>query len=393
MDEGRLLGSRILGESPDSQVSAEEGADDEIGGSECARDSTTSLLRVKASDDSLEEAHAKPWFVGPVLLCAVLAVSSAGAVTKSMVGAAPITNAGWRLQVASIILLPGFLWQWLRLPRATRERTKELTNLTILSFSGVALALHFGLWVWSLDHTSLAHSLLFVSTPPIVLAVLACLQGQPLSRGELSGVALGMGGVLVIAAGSRVENDNDVTLLGDLVAFAAAIAFVVYISAGQHLRGWMPLYVYAFPVTAIAAFLLALGGIGLEGLEVSSTGEICGPFGWVRKEYWLPTLYLALGPGFVGHTGLNAVLRYLSSLIIAMAITLEPPLGTALGWLLGVSSAPGIWTCIGGVVLLLGTLWVNYASEQRKIKSSSKASTLGADNVHGDEDTDLLLDP
>ena len=150
MDEGRLLGSRILGESPDSQVSAEEGADDEIGGSECARDSTTSLLRVKASgerslgfsrnsedwlpdsafpnsklparfttefsvydlpgthfltsfeqaaksrswkhcrklrkggcgnaDDSLEEAHAKPWFVGPVLLCAVLAVSSAGAV-------------------------------------------------------------------------------------------------------------------------------------------------------------------------------------------------------------------------------------------------------------------------------------------------------------------------
>jgi hypothetical protein len=64
-----------------------------------------------------------------------------------MVGAAPITNAGWRLQVTSIILLPGFLWQWLRLPRATRERTKELTNLTILSFSGVALALHFGLWV------------------------------------------------------------------------------------------------------------------------------------------------------------------------------------------------------------------------------------------------------
>jgi drug/metabolite transporter (DMT)-like permease len=46
-----------------------------------------------------------------------------------------------------------------------------------------------------------------------------------------------MVGVLVIAAGSRVENDNDVTLLGDLGAFAAAIAFVVYISAGQHLRG------------------------------------------------------------------------------------------------------------------------------------------------------------
>lgn len=91
--------------------------------------------------------------------------------------------------------------------------------------------------VWSVYYTSLAHSLLFVSTPPIVVAVLSYLQGQPLLRGEVNGVALGMGGALIIAAGSRVEKDNEVTLLGDLAAFAAAIAFVVYISAGRHLRG------------------------------------------------------------------------------------------------------------------------------------------------------------
>lgn len=319
-------------------------------------------------------------------MLAVLAVSSAGAVTKGMVGAAPITNAGWRLQATSFILLPGFLWQWLRLPRVTHERTLEATNVTIIAFSGVALALHFGLWVWSLSHTSLAHSLLFVSTPPIVLAVMGWLQGQPLSRGELSGVAIGMGGAVVIAAGSRVENDNEVTLVGDLSAVAAAVAFVVYISAGRHLRGWMPLYVYAFPVTAISAVLLALGAIALEGLTLSPAGEICGPFSWLRAEYWLPTLYLALGPGFVGHTGLNAVLRFSSPLVIAMAVTLEPPLGTALGWLLHVSLAPGIWTCVGGVLLLLGTLWVNYAGEQRKIETSSKVG-------HGVEDADLPLDP
>lgn len=58
-------------------------------------------------------------------------------------------------------------------------------------------------------------------------------------------------------------------------------------------------------------------------------------------EFWLPTLYLALGPGFVGHTGLNAVLRYTSSLVIAMAVTLEPPLGTAVGWILHVTPPPG----------------------------------------------------
>ena len=88
-----------------------------------------------------------------------------------------------------------------------------------------------------MDHTSLPHSLLFVSTPPVVIALLAFCQGKPLSRGELIGVALGLGGMVIIVGGSHLENDNDVTLLGDLAAFAASVAFVVYISAGQHLRG------------------------------------------------------------------------------------------------------------------------------------------------------------
>lgn len=75
-----------------------------------------------------------------------------------MVGAAPITTAGWRLQVTSFILLPGFLWQWLRLSKATRERTMESINLAILGMSGVALALHFGLWVRLRYHVSCTKS-------------------------------------------------------------------------------------------------------------------------------------------------------------------------------------------------------------------------------------------
>ena len=70
-----------------------------------------------------------------------------------MVGAAPITNAGWRLQVTSFVLLPGFLWQWFRLPVLTRDRSLQTINITILGISGVALALHFGLWV-SICHSS-----------------------------------------------------------------------------------------------------------------------------------------------------------------------------------------------------------------------------------------------
>ncbi|CAM6035160.1 unnamed protein product [Sphagnum compactum] len=324
-----------------------------------------------------EEQSSKPWFVVPLLVCAVLAVSSAGAVTKLMVGAAPVANAGWRLQVTSLILLPGFIWQWLSLPIPDRQKVLLSVNLTIIGFSGIALALHFGLWVWSLEHTSLSHSLLFVSTPPIIVAAVACGIGQPLSKEEILGVVVGMGGVVIVAAGSRTEHDSEVTLLGDLASFAAAAAFVVYISAGRYLRVWMPLYVYAFPVTAVAALLLSLAGQVLGG----SSGQISAPLGWLRTDYLLPVLFLAVGPGFVGHTGLNAVLKYSSSLIVAMAVTLEPPIGIVIGWILHVTPLPGIWTCIGGFVLLLGTMWLNYVSDQQQ-KVSKENLPLDDGGVH-----------
>lgn len=58
-------------------------------------------------------------------------------------------------------------------------------------------------------------------------------------------------------------------------------------------------------------------------------------------EYVLLNLMLALGPGFVGHTGFNAVLRHCTALLVAMATTVEPLLGSVIAWALNVSSVPG----------------------------------------------------
>lgn len=59
----------------------------------------------------------QPWT--DLLLCwappvplQVLAVSSAGAVFEQMRDVAPFTLAAWRLQLTSVILMCGALWQW-----------------------------------------------------------------------------------------------------------------------------------------------------------------------------------------------------------------------------------------------------------------------------------------
>jgi drug/metabolite transporter (DMT)-like permease len=55
-------------------------------------------------------------------------------------------------------------------------------------------ALHFGAWVWSLQHTSLAHSLLLVSTTPIILVAYSLVVRQPISAGEVAGAVLAVAG-------------------------------------------------------------------------------------------------------------------------------------------------------------------------------------------------------
>lgn len=68
-----------------------------------------------------------------------------------------------------------------RLATVLQGRAKQ-SGLLMLT-SGVSLAFHFALWVWGIDHTSLTHSLLYVSITPILIAAGLWVLGKPLSQG------------------------------------------------------------------------------------------------------------------------------------------------------------------------------------------------------------------
>ncbi len=287
-----------------------------------------------------------------ILAAALVAVSSAGAVLQIIEGVPPILKASWRLQATSLLLLPFAVMQWKKMDNDSRKRFTEQRNLGILIGSGVCLFLHFGLWVWSLDHTTLTHSLLFVTAHPLVFVVGLALLGRPLKTRQSFGAVIGFIGVTFTLVGAGV--DGDVTLIGDLAAFGGAIAIVGYLAAGRSLRTWMPLFVYAFPVTAIGAILLTIASIGLEGTAFSGMSADFSVFGWINP-IWLPAvLYLAIGPGLVGHTGINAVLRWISPVVISVSVMIEPILGTIIGMVLGTATAPDPWTWFGGGLILLG---------------------------------------
>ena len=116
---------------------------------------------------------------------------------------------------------------------------------------------------------------------------------------ETAGALVGLLGAGITLLDAK--DSGDVTLWGDFLAFAGAITVVGYIVAGRILREWMPVFVYAVPVTLIGGILLIPFSILM--------GESTSALGWVDSDLLGWFILLAFLAGIVGHTGLNACLK------------------------------------------------------------------------------------
>lgn len=297
-----------------------------------------------------------------ILGIALLGVSSGGPLLASMPEVPPFLRASWRLWATSIVLAPGLYVQraWFF------EQGLDLRSAAMVLMSGIALAVHFAAWTWSLDHTSLAHSLLFVTSHPIVIVTAMVIVQRKFDMVLVSGAMIGfLGAALALLDASPT---GDVTYAGDAAAFVGAVAGAAYLGAGRLLRstGKMPLFVYAFPVTFISAFILSLISVWLETPPDSISSH---PLGWLGPSYFLPVSALALGAGLLGHTGLNASLRWMPPIIVSVALLFEPILGTAIGYVILGQLKIGLWTPIGGVLMIIGasilTIWLDRESKHK----------------------------
>ena len=206
-----------------------------------------------------------PTFVWAVLGIAIFGVSSAGAILTHLNEIPPLLRASWRLQLTALLLAPFALWQWTSTEAVIKKKVLEPKNLSIIFGSAFFLALHFGFWVTSLDHTSLTHSLLFVTAHPLVILVGMFFFVRKPNRMELfGGIAAFTGAGISLLDAGDVQGDQSVTFFGDQLAFFGAVFVVGYFVCGRILREWMPLFVYAFPVTLISGLMLIPASYLLE---------------------------------------------------------------------------------------------------------------------------------
>ena len=302
------------------------------------------------------QAGSVPAHVWLVLGVAICGVSSAGAIFTHVDDIPPLLRASWRLQLTALLLAPLALWQFNSIDAEVKSKLFDLSTGKIIAASGAFLALHFGFWVTSLDYTSLTHSLLFVTAHPLVILIgMFLFVRKPNGMELIGGLAAFAGAAISMLDAGDVQGDRSVTFFGDQLAFLGAVFVVGYIVCGRILREWMPLFLYAFPVTLLGGLLLIPASMLLEA-DYSQYGA----FGYIDHETLVWFVLLAFIAGILGHTGLNYCLKYVSPLLISISVTLEPVLGSIIGWMFFSTGVPGMWTWIGGPILMLGIISILY---------------------------------
>lgn len=288
-----------------------------------------------------------------VLAAAVLIVSSAAIMIRfaQKEGVPSLSIAALRLALAALILTP------IALARGGKEiRALSGRDLLLGITAGGFLAAHFAAWISSLAFTSVASSVVLVTTNPVWIAVASWLifKERP-GIGLALGIAFALGGsALIFLSDSQASAQaGSSPLLGNTLALVGSFTICGYLLIGRGLRCRLSLLPYIWLVYSAAAIALVLLALATEN-----------PLTGFSAFAWLMLAGLAIGPQLLGHSAVNWALKYVSASFIAVVILGEPIGSAILAWLL-LGEGFAVMQLAGFALLLIG-IYLAAQNEKRE---------------------------
>jgi drug/metabolite transporter (DMT)-like permease len=277
------------------------------------------------------------WTSWLLLALAVVSTSTSAILIRYASGADPLAISFWRCAAGAAVLAPF---------TARRPGKVASANLARSLMAGAFLAVHFGTWITSVNLTTVAASVLLVSTTPVFVAAAAwMLFGERLERLGWLGIGLTLVGVGLIAGGGFTGSSP----AGNLLALTGGLMAAGYLLAGRAARRELGIIEYAVLVYGTAAlFLLCFcvaAGTPLWGYPALTWWAIAG---------------IVVGPQLLGHTLINWALKDIDPTTVAVTIMVEPVVSTLLAFAL-FSELPSALVYPGGALILLGIYLVSAA--------------------------------
>lgn len=289
-----------------------------------------------------------PVYIG--LFIAVLAVSWSSIFIRWCGDTSPIIISFYRM-----------LWSALLFGIIVRVKTSAAPFFTLLEWkdraliflAGILLALHFVAWIFALQLTTIAHSLLILSSQPVFALILS-----PFILKERGGwravtaVLITLTGVTLIVwqdFGFEIEQ-----VWGDLLSLASALFVTLYIFIARYLRGKIGLLPYLMMVYGSAALTL---------IAVSFFGDY--PIIIYPSKIHMMMLLLALVPTGIGHSLLNWSARRIEVYKVNIASLGELVLASIMAFIFFGEKPYGIFYMGAGLILIGILLAISERREPR----------------------------
>ncbi len=251
----------------------------------------------------------------------------------------PVTLAVIRTVSAALILLPF----WLKAKSDKKLQPWGTRESVMAVLAGTFLGLHFIFWIASLSYTSVASASVLVTIHPVILIVT-----ESALRMNRYG-AVTWGGVLLAFSGSALlgvfDTDPSATysnpVLGNGMAFLAAVLFVGYILLSRSLRShaaWLDFVFRVYAGTAITCVIIFFV-MGLS-FKAAPIAILCG-------------LLLGIGPQLIGHGSINYSVKYISPTLLSTLILTEPVFAIILAAFL-FSEIPTIAESSAMLIIIIG---------------------------------------
>ena len=282
------------------------------------------------------------WIPWALLVMAVFAVGVSAIIIRYADEADPLALSFWRCAAGAAVLAPFGRRGFSRLERG---------DWLLPVLAGLFLALHFATWITSLELTSVANSVLLVTTAPVFVALGArYFLKERIAPAVWIGITLAMGGTALIAGGA---GGGEASLSGDALALVGAVVVAGYALAGQISRRKLGIIEYAV-ITYGAGAVLLLPVCLVAGVELVG----------YSAQTWLAIAGMVIGPQILGHTLLNYVVKDIDATTIYAVVMAEPPIAIALAFVL-FDEVPSLLVYPGGLAILVGILMVSISRRER----------------------------
>jgi drug/metabolite transporter (DMT)-like permease len=250
----------------------------------------------------------------------------------------PLAFTGLRVMLAAVVLL-----SLVFVRGGTFPTRREI--LTLMTLGMLGNGLYQILFVEGVARTKVGNAALIVAAAPAFIAIMRRAGGiERVGRRVLLGIALSLGGVIIVVLGSAHASNGNVTLLGTLLVFLGTLCWTTFTVLLQpYARRLDPIQLSAFTM---------LGG-SLPLLIATPRALIATDWSRLGIQGWGAVFYASVISMGVAYLFWYRGLRVLGPTRTAVYSNLQPVIAILVAWVF-LHEAPTVWQGVGTATIMTG---------------------------------------